>query len=121
MASALFIGFLLRPKIVQRRITDPKAKNADSLEVMPFYQAFTNAVRDAGLSLLAITAFVTFFNILLALLEDLPLYGTMPVAVKVVLSGLLELSTGVTKLSGSGLPLALQLGFAAAIVSWGGF
>lgn len=121
MASALIIGVLLRPKILQQRIADPKTNNAGAQETMPFYQAFTNAVRDAGLSLLAITAFVTFFNILLALLEDLPLYATMPVVFKVVLSGLLELSTGVTKLSGSGLPLALQLGLAAAIVSWGGF
>ncbi len=122
--TALVIGFFLRVlekrKNVQPTIYHNAAISKESKATIPFPQAFTQAVRDSAQSLLGITGFITFFTIVLALLETVPIYQQLPELIKITITGLLELSTGITSMGSSHLPLALQVGLAAGIVSWGG-
>lgn len=132
MLSAFLVGILFRrrgersPAAGAAPLAPPPAQSAG------FAAAFTGAVKDSFMSVLAICAFVVFFTVLsqllilsgllpaLAALLALPLspLGVTAPWLSRLLIGMLEVSTGVTALTDG--PLALRLASAAFLLGWGG-
>lgn len=119
--SALLIGVLFRPK------TKPdRQKRPQTAALPPFSRCLTESVQQAANATVNICAFVIFFNVVLRLLECCGIFGWCQTLLTLchcpdtwqlaLLSGVLELSNGVSALPGT--PDGLIP--AAFLLSWGG-
>jgi sporulation integral membrane protein YlbJ len=114
LCSALLCGILLRPKACAAASPppprSPRSGGAGAL--------LTDSVGKAMSACLHISAFVVFFQVLTALLEAALPLRALPVPVSALLRGLLELSGGISSLSG--LHTAPALAVCAFLLGWGG-
>lgn len=126
--SALLVGLLFRfsGKDMPRRFSPRPAPPV--IRTVRFSDAFLRAVRDSLASTLNICAFVTFFAVVLRLLTAfgvisalsslLGLFGVEEVWARRLAAGFLELSSGVSSLSGGGME---AVPMAAFMLGWAGF
>lgn len=131
IAAALLVGLLFR---FYRPMEPPRQTAAGrSTQTAAFAPAFTRCVTSGLTAVLNICAFVLFFTVILrclalsgvlsllsgALAALLAPLGLTPLRAQHLLTGLLELSSGVTALSGADAPSA-QITLAAFLLGWGG-
>lgn len=81
-----------------------------------FSEIFCQSVQQAAATALTVTAFLTVFSVLLALLA--PVFGFLPGGM--ALSGLLELTNGLNTLPALPLPIGAQLTLASFLLGFGG-
>lgn len=132
IAGALLTGILFCRLRAGSR-TKKRCDAPPAVKAVRASSAFTRSIQKALTSTLAICAFVVCFTVLLRLLNDtgvlsraaelanallVPL-GWDPIWTSRLLAGLLELSTGITGLTGSGAP-GMRLVLAAFLLGWGG-
>ena len=97
----------------------------------PFSACLTTAVLQAGRTMLSVCSFVLTFSVLIALLTPLPLWhflvqrltALLPlsaVTVQALLSGFLELTTGLSSLSASPDSLPIRLLLCSILCAFGG-
>lgn len=112
--SAVCVGMLLKK--------EPAASGGDRARAKAppaFSEAFTQSVKSAGLSMLYISAFVSFFSLLSAFsLRFLP--DDLPQSLSVFIKGVLELSGGVSALSQIGLPFRAKFLLCSFFAGFGG-
>lgn len=89
IAAALLSGMLLSIGSPMPRDSRPRGTS----EAKPLFPAFVSAVKNSAMTCLFIAAFVIFFGVVISLLP------TGNGTAGVLLSGLLEMTTGVTKVS----------------------
>lgn len=111
LLAALIVGLLYRPCAVPQR-TEAALPTAEP-------DAFLSAVREAGQTLFQITVLVTAFSVLARLLT-LAAASVLPQPVCVLLSGLLELSGGISALCALALPLRWKLIAVSFFLGFGG-
>ena len=130
--SALLTG-LLFCRLWPGGKADRQETTASPVKAVRASTAFTRSIQKALTSTLAICAFVVCFTVLLRLLTDTGVLGGLarcvntllvplgwdPVWTRRLLAGLLELSTGVTGLAGTGA-WGMRLVLAAFLLGWGG-
>ena len=131
IAASLLVGLLFRFYKPSER--PMRGKTEWNIQATPFAPAFTHSVTSALASTLNICAFVLFFTVLirclslsgfLAALSGLlaalfaPFGLTQPWVQK-LLTGLLEVSSGVSSLTGEGL-LSGRMALAAFMLGWAG-
>ncbi len=130
LTASLLVGVLFRFYKPQEK---PRRNGADApFQTVRFSSAFTHAVTGSLQSMLNICAFILFFTVAIRLLS---LSGTMSAAAACLsallgplgltrfwaerlLAGLLEMSSGVSSLSGGALPGRLSM--AAFMLGWAG-
>ena len=112
LLSALAVGLLHRPKAESCMSALPPVPQ-------PEHGAFLSAVREAGQALFQITALVTAFSVLSRLLT-LAVSALLPPAVCALLTGILELSSGMNALCALALPLRWKLTMASFLLGFGG-
>jgi sporulation integral membrane protein YlbJ len=131
IAASVLVGLCFRfykPEQVSAARTSPR------IETVQFSAAFTGCVKDAFSATLNICAFVIFFSVIIRLLF---LSGAMTVAAKAValmlsplglteqwaeklLTGMIELSSGVWSLQSAAGTLTGKLSMAAFLLGWAG-
>lgn len=124
IASAMITGLFFRRGGVEsdNGVTPPTA--------LPFAQAFTEAVKDAVISVLNVCGYVVCFTVLVGLLDAdgffslivgrlSQLSGGELHWVRAFLTGILELGSGTGQMQGLKL-LPINLALAAFLVGWGG-
>ncbi len=133
-AASVCVGVLFRFYRAGGEGASAAAKAPPRFEAKRFTTAFTGSVTGAFLSTLNICAFVIFFTVVIRLLF---LSGVLPGTAKLLglllgplgldqawaeklLTGVLEISSGVWTLAGSGA-LAGRLSMAAFMLGWAGF
>lgn len=130
LLAALLTGSLLRapaPRVGKRAAGRPAAAAREE----PFAVSFTAAVSTAAGSMLSVCAFVVFFSVLTPFLLHLgalepgarllgALSGCGEAAARAVLTGALELSSGVAALGASGCPRGVLLSAVSFLLGWGG-
>lgn len=126
-ASALLVGILFRFSIKDAPRRASPRPVPPVIETVRFSDAFLRAVRDSLASMLNICAFVTFFAVILRLLTSfgvisalaslLGLFGVEEVWAQRLVAGFLELSSGVSSLSGGGMR---AIPMAAFMLGWAG-
>ena len=114
LASAALVGLLYRPRT---RLPAPARAVSEPPE---FSEAFLNAVRDAGQCVLQITMFVTAFSVMTHLILRMLQPVLSPVS-RAMLTGALELSSGLHALGALQLPMRWKLAAASALCAFGGF
>lgn len=110
------------------------ARPAPRFQAQRFTAAFTGSIKSSFLSTLNICAFVVFFTVAIRLLNVM---GVLPAAASLlgallsplgldpayaqrIISGILELTTGIWSLTGAGGPLSARLAIAAFMLGWAG-
>ena len=124
IASAMITGLFFRRSGVEsdKELTPPTA--------LPFAQAFTEAIKDAVISVLNVCGYVVCFTVLVGLLDAdgffslivgrfSQLSGGELHWVRAFLTGILELGSGTGQMQGLKL-LPINLALAAFLVGWGG-
>lgn len=114
LLSAIFIGLLQK-----KRSTALFTKKSAPFDARSFPEAFTNAVKKAGQSVLQICMFVTVFSVISAFLSPLFL-RIVPESVSPILRGMLELSSGARALKEAALPTAGKLAAASFLLAFSG-
>lgn len=124
LAAALVAARLCRSRVPAENLSLPAYPS------LPFPQALVRAVTGAVQSTLGVCGFVLFFSVLLCLLREtgflplfssfLGLFGQDAAFGDALSAGLLEISCGVTALSGSDAALPLQGAAATFLLSFGG-
>lgn len=114
IASALLTGLLFRERTYPECIPPHRLDETDTVRAM------VDSVKQAVVSILNVSGFVTAFSVLLSLLDSYGLFALFRSAyAKAFLSGILELGSGAGALAGlDGSPITLAL--AAGMLSWGG-
>ncbi len=130
MAASLCVGLLFRfyGSSVPAR---PSRRSAPQFQAVRFSVAFTNSIKSSFSSVLSICAFVVFFTVAIRLfslcgimdgaahlLTVLPLRLDLTMA-RQLLTGLVEVSSGVTMLMGEGA-LSGRVSMAAFMLGWAG-
>ena len=125
--ASLLVGLLFRFYRRGERVSG--MQYTKPIEAVTLPSAFTGAVTQALQSTLNICAFVVFFSVVLQLLaaygvmgvlaELLSQFGFEPIWAKRLVAGLLELSSGVSSLSGGGRFAGL-ISMAAFMLGWAG-
>ena len=111
LLSALLCGILLRGSMPVRD-ADQELKPLPS-----FSEAFLSSVQDAGRTLMNICLLITVFTVLIGSVKQfLPGKGNLQLLVSVVL----ELSSGCFAVASSSLPWCAKLSLTAAAIGWGG-
>ena len=110
--SALLCGLLLRGESCDQKFV-PREK-----PLPPFSEAFVSAVSDAGRTLVTISLLVTVFTVLLGVMRQV--FHSCE-ALQLLLTAVLELSSGCIAIASSSLPWSAKLSLTAAAVGWGGF
>lgn len=99
-----------------------KVKLADtatgSVKEKSFLRVFPEAISDCANSMLLVTGTVVFFSVLSSILETLLPLRSLPVTVRAVLRGILELTNGVSSFAGSKPSVSIPL--LSALIGWGG-
>lgn len=122
--SACLCGLFVRGNVTAS--TTPSAH-----AVPPFSTCLTESVAQASRTMLSVCAFVLTFSVLLTLLMSLPLWHTLlscltqllplsPAAVQALLSGTLELTTGLSLLRTAYDPAFLRLLLCSVLCAFGG-
>ncbi|HIT31592.1 MAG TPA: sporulation protein [Candidatus Enterenecus stercoripullorum] len=127
--ASLLVGLLFRFHGGSRRAGATSPRRSKPIETVTVPAAFTGAVTRSFQSTLNICAFVVFFSVVLQLLaawgalsalaQALGLLGLSPEWARRLVAGLLELSSGVSSLSG-GSGLAGRASMAAFMLGWAG-
>ena len=129
--ASLCVGLLFRFSGVREKVSNPAPP--PHIGAVRFSSAFTGSVSSALQSCLNICAFVMFFSVLLSLLDTFGILAASARSLTLLLSplgmteewarrlltGLLEVSSGVWSLSGSGT-LNGKLSMAAFMLGWAG-
>lgn len=124
LLSACLLGLLFRGHTTASSSAAPDTPP-------PFSVCLTQSVLQAGKSVLCVSAFVLYFSVLLALLSALGILPflaallpqVLPLSAKAwtaVLTGCLELTSGLSALSACGDPLPVRLGICAGLCAFGG-
>lgn len=127
MAAGLLVGLVFR---FHGPAAAPRPRSAPvPIHTVRFSRAFTHSVTGSARSVLSICAFVVLFGVVIRLLvlcgamdraaACLELLGLDPALSRRLLTGLVELSSGVTSLSPGGDP-AHQIPLAAFLLGWAG-
>ena len=111
--AAVTVGVLFRGKATPEAVCD---KPPAAAPVPPFGKALTAAVSRAISSTMTVCGYVVLFGALLGVLA--PLMALPPLA-KALVTGFLELGSGVAAMAGLG-PTPLSLAVTAFILGWGG-
>ena len=112
--SALAAAALFRQKAAASRpVFRPKRTT------LSFAEAFTQAVRSAGMSCVTICMYVTVFSVLASFFELL-CADHVPARIYAALRGFLELSSGAAALQGSPIPPASAFRLVSAQTAFGG-
>ena len=127
-AASLCVGLIAR--FFGPRIPRPPRQDTPTIQTVRFSAAFTDSIKTAFSSVLNICAFVIFFAVILRLLSlcgvmdaivsllSIPPLPFDPSAARQLLTGLMELSSGVTSLAGGSAEQTLPL--AAFMLGWAG-
>jgi sporulation integral membrane protein YlbJ len=129
--SSLFVGLLFR--FYGREEGEPRRAPPSSIGAVRFSSALTGSVSSALQSVLGICAFVVFFSVVISLLRAFGIFsalagmlaalfsplGLTPEWATRLLTGALEISSGVWSLSGAGT-LSGRLSMAAFMLGWAG-
>lgn len=107
--AAACVGLLFRPELPPENTPFPATASKSLTE------AFPDAVSGALTAVIQVCGYVVFFRALLGMCPALPL----PQTGTALLTGLLELGSGITALSGSS-PTPVSLTVAAFLIGWGG-
>lgn len=117
------IAALVTGIIIVRLIEEPVATTPQTSDTKPsvlsregFAPAFCGAVQQAAFTALTVTAFLTMFSILIALLYPVRIFFPECAA----LSGLLELTNGLNELSSVPLPKGAVLTLSSFLLGFGG-
>lgn len=130
MVSSLCVGLLFR--FYGRPVPDNSVRrDTPQFQTARFSAAFTNSIKSSFSSVLNICAFVVFFTVIIRLLSlcgiidgaarlltTLPLRLDLTMA-RQLLTGLIEVSSGVTALMGEGA-LSGRISMAAFMLGWAG-
>lgn len=114
--SSFIIGIILRPKTIPR---DNELKNylSNSKEIPPFGKALRNSIFDALETMFLLLGIVTVFLIITTIIDIiLPLTPT----IKVIISGLLEMTQGVKLASELTCTPLIKAMFMTFFISFGG-
>lgn len=130
--ASILVGLVFR--FYGRREPGGAAGGRMAAESRPFGPALADSVRQSGASIVNICAFVVFFTVAIRLLNVMgvlpaassllgallsPL-GLDPAYAERIISGILELTTGIWSLTGAGGPLSARLAVAAFMLGWAG-
>ncbi len=130
IAAALLTGILAR--IFSRKSSPENVHEASStaLSAPPASAAFTTAVTSSVTSILNVCGFVVLFTVILRLIEVykvtaflirlLSFTGLSPVLSGKLISGFMELTTGIWSLSETSANLTFSFTAAAFMLGWGG-
>lgn len=130
--ASILVGLLFR--FYGRNAPASGSAGRLAAERRPFGPALADSVRQSGASIINICAFVVFFTVAIRLLNvmgALPaassLLGSLlsplgldPTYAERIISGILELTTGIWSLTGAGGPLSARLAIAAFMLGWAG-
>ncbi len=133
-AASLTVGFLFRfyRRREDRELYRPAPRT--TFEVVKFTRAFTSSITSSFQSVLNICAFVIFFTVavqMLFLFGILPglahffsillsPFGVTPETVERLLTGLIEITSGLWTLQGTSFSMGSQLAMAAFMLGWAG-
>ena len=127
IASALIIGICCN--LISKSL-DPPLKAVSKSSNSSFSKAFTDAVSDSLSACLNITAFVVLFAVFTGLLQNfgiteliciaLGFFGADPVRAQALITGFLELGSGLEALSPFAQNLSFSLPACAFMLGWGG-
>lgn len=134
-AASLTVGFIFR--FYKRKKASPSVQSRErGREAAPkLSKAFVTSVKSSASSIFNICAFVVFFTVAVRLLfisgilpavagfigELLSPFGTNPAMIKDLLTGLIEMTSGLFSLQGSAsAQLAGQMAMAAFMLGWAG-
>lgn len=122
LLSAFIIGFINR-----KDTNDVKYKSitSDNIQKTNFISLFLRSVTDAFSSFLNVSAFVLIFAVITTMLHQLPLINSMQslpggILWHGLLSGFLELTSGVACLTQCMLPSSILLPALSFVCGWGG-
>ncbi len=132
-AASLCIGLLFRFYKADARREGRESHPRPRFEVRRFTSAFTGSIQNSFLSTLNICAFVVFFTVVIQLLVltgflpglarllggALAPLGLTPLWAERLLTGIIEVSSGVWTLSGDGT-MAGRMSMAAFLLGWAG-
>lgn len=131
--SALMCGLVMCPKSSSRKpFYNIKPRENKKLDLI---SCFLSAVKDSFSTCIIITAFITFFSVLLAILCEtgfihmisqplLPVFSFFGMSQNILeafLCGLLELTNGLAILSKIAMPLNISLPLTCFLLGFGGF
>lgn len=130
-AASICVGILFRSWGGKDRAGKEKdTGNTDAAPALPFTQAFTESVKSSFLSILNICGFVVFFTVLIRLLQ---LTGLIPALsgffgrlgfdrdwAERLITGFIELTSGVATLRGASASLYRSMAAAAFMLGWAG-
>lgn len=124
LLSALMIGILNRENNIGVKCYGITAKSTQKASVSSL---FLRAVTDSFSSFINVSAFVLIFAVISAILQQLPLSHSLKalpgggILWYGLLSGILELTSGVSHLAQGNLPSAILLPSLSFLCGWGGF
>jgi sporulation integral membrane protein YlbJ len=132
-AASVCVGLLFRSWGAGRG-EEKASKGSIAAAAQPFAPAFTDAVKSSFMSMLNISGFVVFFTVLISLLT---ISGIIPAVssalgrvfapfrfdrdwIERLITGIIELSSGVTSLRGATASLYRSMAAAAFMLGWAG-
>lgn len=116
LMSAVLLGVLLRGSAPRPQCA--AAKQADA-KPLPFSAALTRAVKNAGSVSLSVCMMVVTFRVLCGALDTV-LPAETPTALRIILSGVLELSGGTALLAHAALPRVGAFALCSFLLAFGG-
>ena len=116
LASAVLLGIFLRGSAPRPQCA---AKTPSAEQPLPFSAAFTRAVKTAGSVSLSVCMIVVTFRVLCGALDTV-LPAETPVALRIFLSGVLELSGGTALLAQTALPRVSAFALCSFFLAFGG-
>lgn len=118
--SAVILGVLLRKKGSKTCNCGVRLhETQEGAEEVPFSSLFVSCVQQAGAAVLRVCMFVTLFSVGSGLVRALT-KDVLPPAVFALVSGMLELSSGVAALGSCQLPLRASLSAASFLLAFSG-
>ena len=129
VAASVLVGLLFRLIAPGTRTSRSSRPAAVSIQTVRFAPAFIHSIKTAAQSIVNICAFVVFFSVVIRLLflcgaMDALAHTLTPLGLNLdsarkLITGLLELSSGVTSLSPAD-PITGQASLAAFLLGWAG-
>lgn len=130
--ASILVGLVFR--FYGRRQPGSQGRGRLAVRCQSFGPALAESVRSSAASIVNICAFVVFFTVAIRLLNVM---GVLPAAASLlgallsplgldpayaqrIISGILELTTGIWSLTGAGGPLSARLAIAAFMLGWAG-
>ena len=110
--SSFLMGIILSFFAKEDRIVSNYKSSSESFSLV-----FTNAVSDSVTSILQVTGIIVFFSTLTSLLYK---FSFLPQNFIGILSGIFEMTNGISKLVSSSLPYYIKVSFSTFLVSFSG-